>query len=137
MLETGTLDLDTLLLAAILVALILQIWLTLRGSGGRDLARHNDRLARALDAPGLARDLERSILLEAALAAQIEAGFERFREMPREELEAALATAGYRTTEEQVIERIKGFFTRERAGAFGEKLFEKLLGLFNKTIGLG
>lgn len=137
MLETGTLDLDTLLLAAILVALILQIWLTLRGSGGRDLARHNDRLARALETPDLARQLERSILLEAALAAQIEARFEYFGEMPLEELEAALATAGYRTSEEQMIERIKGFFTRDRARAFGDKLFEKLLGLFNKTIGLG
>ncbi|MGV3730974.1 MAG: hypothetical protein ACO1NN_09485 [Sphingopyxis sp.] len=131
-----TFSLDTLLLVAILVALLAQIALHLRGGGDRDAARHNRRLAGALDSDDFAVNLRHSALLEATLMAEIEAELESLRGLDAAGLERALADTGVAATPRRLA-ALRRIFGGDKVKELGSKLFDKMLGLFNKLVGLG
>lgn len=134
--SADTFSLDTILLVAILVALLAQIALHLRGGGGRDAARHNRRLAGALDSDDFAVNLRHSALLEATLMAEIEAELESLRGLDAAGLERALADTGVAATPRRLA-ALRRIFGGDKVKELGSKLFDKMLGLFNKLVGLG
>lgn len=132
-----SLDLNTILLALILLAIVVQIYLSSSSRDRRSLRDHNDRLLRSLNDPDFDRELRRSVLLEAVVATRLDDEFERLGALDIEQIRAMLADEGYLSPNEQFARKLKGWFTRERAGAIGAELFKKVLGIVNKHFGLG
>ncbi|MDZ3832250.1 MAG: hypothetical protein U0S50_10575 [Sphingopyxis sp.] len=131
------LELDTLLLAAILVTLIAQILLGQRGRETQLLRRHNDRLIQSLSSPAFDHELTRATLIEASVMAEIDTKLHELQEMNFEQFSIKLAEVGHPEVSDSKRQRIWDMIRNGPMAALGGKLFDKLLGLFNKTMGFG
>ena len=141
---------DTILLTLILVVLALQLavalWRVVRSADGdvqdevrrdpvRSLERHNAAIMQFMRSPTHGEIIERTILLEASLAAEIDLTMERFADLGPEGLRARYADFEYPLTD-KAIDWIRDNLNRRNAGAVGQKLLDKVLGVANKMVGL-
>lgn len=141
---------DTLLLALILLVLTIQLAVTFfRVMSDRQrevreaplvdpqeaLTRHNDRVLQFMASPGHETEIERALLIEASLAAKIDEAIDRLSSLELDELRARFSDRDIPRFDSALYAAIQKL-KRVNAGAFADKLFDKVLGIINKIAGV-